>query len=53
VVEETKLLENMVLAIEPRVSLNNYLYGIEDMVLVTGSGGVPLTKFPLTPLEIE
>jgi Xaa-Pro aminopeptidase len=53
VVEETKLLENMVLAIEPRVSLNNYLFGIEDMVLVTGSGGVPLTKFPLTPLEIE
>jgi Xaa-Pro aminopeptidase len=54
VVEETLLAANMVLAIEPRVSLNNtYLFGIEDMVLVTESGGVPLTKFPLTPLEIE
>lgn len=54
VVEETKLAANMVLAIEPRVSLNDtYLFGNEDMVLVTEAGGVPLTQFPKTPLEIE
>jgi Xaa-Pro dipeptidase len=54
VVEETKLAANMVLAIEPRVSLNDvYLFGIEDMVLVTEDGGVPLTQFPKRPLEIE
>ncbi len=54
VVEETELAANMVLAIEPRVSLNDiYLFGIEDMVLITEEGGVPLTQFPKTPLEID
>jgi Xaa-Pro aminopeptidase len=54
VVEETKLAENMVLAIEPRVLLNDRnLFGNEDMVLVTHEGGLPLTQFPKNPLEIE
>ncbi len=54
VVEQTELAANMVMAIEPRVSLNDeYLFGSEDMVLITEDGGVPLTQFPKTPLEIE
>jgi Xaa-Pro aminopeptidase len=54
VVEETPLAANMVLAIEPRVSLKDkYLLGNEDMVLITEDGGAPLTKFPKGPLEIE
>jgi Xaa-Pro aminopeptidase len=52
VVEETKLQENMILAIEPRIAVGNELFGIEEMVHVTADGGVPLTKFPNSPLEI-
>lgn len=44
-VEETKLAAGMVLAIEPRISVQDmYLLGSEDMVLVTEIGGEPLTK---------
>lgn len=53
VVEETLLAENMILAIEPRIAVENYLFGIEDMVLVSQEGGVPLTQFPREPLEIR
>lgn len=52
--EETPLAENMVLAIEPRLSNDDiYLLGNEDMVLVTPAGGVSLTKFPKEPLVID
>ena len=52
--EETPLSENMVLAIEPRLSNDDiYLLGNEDMVLVTPNGGVALTKFPKEPLVID
>jgi len=54
VVEETVMKENMVMAIEPRVSLHEKdLFGIEEMVHITTNGGVPLTKFPNMPLEID
>jgi Xaa-Pro aminopeptidase len=54
VVEETLLAENMVLAIEPRVTPDDsYIFGIEDMVVITNEGGVPLTKFPWRPLGIS
>jgi Xaa-Pro aminopeptidase len=52
--EEIPLAENMVLAIEPRLSNDGiYLLGNEDMVLVTKTGGLSLTKFPKEPLVIE
>lgn len=52
--EETPLAENMVLAIEPRLSFDDiYLLGNEDMVLVTKAGGVSLTNFPKEPLVID
>jgi Xaa-Pro aminopeptidase len=52
--EETPLAENMVLAIEPRLSNDDiYLLGNEDMVVVTNTGGVALTRFPKEPLVIE
>lgn len=51
--EETPLQENMVLAIEPRVIVDEiYVLGIEEMVLVTPDGGVSLTQFERTPLEL-
>ncbi len=51
--EETPLQENMVLAIEPRVVLDDiYVLGIEEMVLVTPDGGMSLTQFERNPLEI-
>jgi Xaa-Pro aminopeptidase len=51
--EETPLQENMVMAIEPRVSIDNiYVLGIEEMVLITSQGGVSLTQFERTPLGI-
>ena len=54
VVEETELAANMVMAIEPRVSLKDkYLLGIEEMVHITDDGGIPFTKFPNMPLEID
>lgn len=52
-IEETALAANMVLAIEPRLALDDmYLLGNEDMVLVTEDGGRALTQFPKTPLEL-
>jgi Xaa-Pro aminopeptidase len=47
--EETKLAANMVLAIEPRIAVEErYLMGVEDMVLVTDHGGEALTRFEKT-----
>ena len=52
--EEMELAENMVITVEPRIALNDeYLFGNEDMVLVTADGAEPLTTFPKTPLELE
>ncbi len=52
-IEDTPLAANMVLAIEPRLALDDmYLVGNEDMVWVTEDGGKPLTAFPKTPLEL-
>jgi Xaa-Pro aminopeptidase len=52
-VEETELVENMVLCIEPRISIDDrWLLGNEDMVVVTPNGGQPLTRFPKEPLEL-
>ena len=52
-VEETPLLENMVLCIEPRIAVDDrWLLGNEDMVVVTPQGGQALTHFPKEPLEI-
>jgi len=52
--EETLLKENMVLAIEPRVVLNDiYTLGIEEMVLITPDGGESLTQFERTPLGLS
>ena len=53
VVEALPLEENMVLAIEPRVVENGiFAIGLEDMVLVTKSGGERLTKFDSTSLYL-
>lgn len=52
-IEELPLQENMVLAIEPRLAVDNtYLFGNEDMVHVTNEGGVSFSSFPKEPLEI-
>jgi Xaa-Pro aminopeptidase len=52
-VEETRLVENMVLCIEPRIAVEDrWLLGNEDMVVVTPNGGRPLTRFPKEPLEL-
>jgi len=52
--EATPLQANMVLAIEPRLALDEmYLVGVEDMVVVTESGGVSLNRFEKEPLEIS
>ncbi len=52
-IEELPLEENMVLAVEPRIAVDNtYLFGNEDMVHVTKEGGVSFTSFPKEPLEI-
>ena len=48
-IEETKLAANMILAIEPRIAVeDHYLMGVEDMVLVTDHGGEALTKYERT-----
>jgi Xaa-Pro aminopeptidase len=52
--EATPLQANMVLAIEPRLALGEmYLVGVEDLVLVTESGGVSLNHFAKEPLEVD
>jgi Xaa-Pro aminopeptidase len=51
--EDTKLAANMVLAVEPRVVIDDaYMFGVEDAVLVTDSGGESLNSFEKEPLEI-
>ena len=51
--EATPLAANMVLAVEPRLALgDHYLLGVEDMVVVTESGGVSLNGFEKEPFEI-
>ena len=52
-VEEMSLVENMVLTIEPRIALDGWLLGNEDMIVVTPDGGRPLTHFPKDTLELE
>lgn len=53
VVEATPLRKNMVLAVEPRLALGEmYLVGVEDMVVVTESGGVSLNRFEKEPFEL-
>ena len=43
----------MVLAVEPRLALGDHdLLGVEDMVVVTESGGVSLNGFEKEPFEI-
>lgn len=52
--EATPLQANMVLAIEPRLALGEmYLVGVEDLVVVTESGGVSLNRFEKEPLEVS
>ena len=52
--EATPLQANMVLAIEPRLALDGAsLVGVEDMVVVTESGGVSLNRFEKEPLELS
>jgi Xaa-Pro aminopeptidase len=52
--EATLLKANMVLAVEPRLALDEmYLVGVEDMVVVTEAGGVSLNRFEKEPLEIS
>lgn len=51
--EETLLQENMTLALEPRVRLGNFLFGVEDVVVVTPEGGESLNRFEKEPLELE
>jgi Xaa-Pro aminopeptidase len=54
VIEATPLKKNMVLAIEPRVVENDiYAIGVEDMVLVTDSGGESLTNFDIDSLYLD
>ncbi len=51
--EETPLAANMVLAIEPRVVVDGqYVIGVEDMVLITESGGETLTRFEKASLDL-
>jgi len=52
-IEELPLAENMILAIEPRLAIDNrFLVGNEDMVQVTPAGGVSLTTFDRNNVEL-
>ena len=51
-IEIMPLEENMVLAIEPRILVDNFLVGNEDMVHVTKAGGVSFTKFDRDAVEL-
>jgi Xaa-Pro aminopeptidase len=51
-VEETPLLEKMAITIEPRIAVDGWLLGNEDMVVVTPEGGRLLSEFPKVPLEL-
>jgi Xaa-Pro aminopeptidase len=50
--EEMVLAEGMVITVEPRLDADGWLYGNEDMVLVTVDGCDTLTTFPREPLEL-
>jgi Xaa-Pro aminopeptidase len=51
--ERMELVQNMVITVEPRVALNGqWLFGNEDMVLVTEQGCESLTAYPKEPLEL-
>lgn len=47
--EETPLAEGMTLAIEPRIAVDRYIIGHEDVVVVTAGGGRALNRFPKRP----
>ena len=52
--EEMTLTENMLITVEPRIALDDsWLFGNDDMVLVTASGCEPLTHYPVEPLELN
>jgi len=51
-VEQLELVEDMVITVEPRVSLDGYLFANEHMVHVTAEGGVPLDAYPDGPLAL-
>jgi Xaa-Pro aminopeptidase len=51
--EEMILSEDMVITVEPRLDADGWLYGNEDMVLVTADGCDTLTRFPREPLELH
>lgn len=52
--EEMVLVENMVITVEPRLALDDaWLFGNEDMVLVTADGCETLTNYPVEPLELD
>jgi Xaa-Pro aminopeptidase len=50
--ESMELKENMVFTIEPRIALDGYLYGNEDMILLTAGGAESLTNYPWNPFEV-
>ena len=50
-VEATALEAGMTLAIEPRIEVDGYLIGHEDVVLVTPEGGESLNRFPKEPFQ--
>jgi Xaa-Pro aminopeptidase len=52
-VEELILREDMVITVEPRISLDGFLYANEHMVHVTPDGGIALDQFPDGPLALD
>jgi Xaa-Pro aminopeptidase len=51
-IEETELAANMVITVEPHIGAEELFLGLEDMVLVTETGGESLTQFPWVPFEL-
>jgi Xaa-Pro aminopeptidase len=52
--ERMVLVENMLITVEPRLALDDaWLFGNEDMVLVTADGCETLTNFPVEPLDLD
>lgn len=52
VLDELTLERDMVVAIEPRASVDEAVIGLEDMIRVTESGGEPLTGFERDELGV-
>jgi Xaa-Pro aminopeptidase len=51
--ESMALQENMLITVEPRIAVDDtWLFGNEEMVLVTASGCEVLTSYPTEPLEL-